>query len=137
VNDEEREHRNDSADMSYGGFNLAAKGSIVVLVILICGNTVFTLMTYAWLDKKIKDVVDPQNVVLESLVSNMNRYRGAAESDIRLLQNQIVLNRDYLRELGRTCLLSEQQKLKFQNNLSPAMKELLMRDYLNPSERQQ
>jgi len=137
VNDEEREHRNDSVDMSYGGFNLAAKGSIVVLVILICGNTVFTLMTYAWLDKKIKDVVDPQNVVLEALVSNMNRYRGAAESDIRLLQNQIVLNRDYLRELGRTCLLSEAQKLKFQNNLSPAMKELLMRDYLNPSERQQ
>jgi len=131
VNDEEQEHRRDTVDIGYGGFNLAAKGSIVVLVILIVGNTVFTLLTYSWLNIKIKEVVDPQNVVLDNIVSSMNRYRGAAESDIRLLQNQIILNRDYLREIGRTCLLTEVQKTKFQNNLSPSMKELLMRDYLD------
>jgi len=127
----EENHQRDALDLSYGGLNVIARGSIVVLVILLAGNGLFTLLTYAWLNQRIEAVVDPQNKVLDDITTMINRYRGAAESDIRLLQNQIVLNRDYLREIGRTCLLTDAQKIKFQSNLSSSMKELLMRDYLD------
>ena len=49
-----------------------------------------------------------------------------------LIRQDIVNNREYLREIGRTCLLTDAQKIKFQQNMTPGMRELLMRDYLNP-----
>jgi hypothetical protein len=129
--------RQDSVDIAYGGLNMAARGSIVVLVILLAGNAVFTFMTYAWLNTKIDAVVNPQNVMLDNLKVTMDRYRGAQESDIRAVRQDIIANRDYLREVGRTCLLTNDQKIKFQQNMSAGMRELLMRDYLNPIDKTQ
>ena len=127
----ERDQR-DAVDVSYGGLNLVARGSIVVLVILIAGQSLFTLMTYSWLNQKIQNVVDPQNVELAAIKQSIFENRGQGIAEMRSLRDDIVRNRDYLREIGRECLLTEAQKMKFQQSLSPAMKELLMRDYINP-----
>ena len=129
----ERDQR-DAVDVSYGGLNLVARGSIVVLVILIAGQSVFTLLTYSWLNIKIQNVVDPQNIEIAAIRQGIAENRGQGIAEMRSLRDDIVRNRDYLRELGRTCLLTEQQKMKFQGNLSPAMKELLMREYLVPNQ---
>ena len=130
--DERDERRTDSLDARYGDLTVAAKGSIVVLVIMLGGNAVLMLMLYGWLIQKIESVVAPQNVVLESIVTTMHKHRGEQGSENRALREDIVRNRDYLREIGRECLLTDIQKTKFQANLSSAMKELLMRDYINP-----
>lgn len=136
ANHDDEERRRDSLDLSYGGLNLVARGSILVLVILIAGQSVFTLMTYSWLNIKIQEVVDPQNVALADLKTQISVNRGMGLAEMRNVRDDIVRNRDYLREVGRTCLLTEVQKIKFQQNLTPAMRELLMRDYLIPNEKQ-
>lgn len=121
-------HQSDSLDVAYGGLNLAAKGSIIVLALMLAGNAWFTFKTYEWLKVQINEVVTTQNADLAKILETQHKHRGEQGSEYRALDGGIIRNRDYLRETARVCMYTEQQKLKFQSRLTPAMMELLFNE---------
>lgn len=123
----EEEHRTDTLDVAYGGLSLTAKGSIIVLVILLIVNGALVLMTYGWVNIKIDAVVNPQNVVLSDIITKLGEHRGHTMSESKVLRDDIVRNRDYLREIARVCLLSEKQRANLQDQMPMSLRELLLR----------
>lgn len=120
-------------DATWGGFNVAVRGSIVVLACLIIADTAGTIWFQGYQSRHFDDVTNAQNHQIEriqsELIAQTQRFAEAKER-MQVMQDAILReqlqNRSYIREVAKVCLLSDTQRLKVQQTLSSSLRELLM-----------
>jgi hypothetical protein len=136
----ERRHRRDleqepsQLDASWGGISIGVKGSIVVLAVLIMAGTALIMWFLGQQNIHFDDSLNQHMHHMEMLDEQQRGHdRKLAELEVGLklkmdqVGGEIDKNRSYLREIARICLLTPEQRLKVQQNLTPALKDLLLR----------
>jgi hypothetical protein len=121
LNDEPRQNQQDEATLRYGDISVAAKGSIVVLVILLVGSTAANF----WLAHHIQAHLVEQDTIMTKVYDEFLRAEGVFAAKHDATVQQIQSNRLYLREIERLCVMTNDQRMRMQNQLSEYMKELL------------
>jgi len=132
--DGQQDRRGDAFDLSYGGINLMARGSIVVLAVINIGGTAVVLWILGAQNVHFDDSLktsethrfrqDDVQIAQTKLLGEINATFSAQHATV---VDEIARNRLYLREIQRVCMLTPMQRERMQQSLSPTMKELLFR----------
>ena len=129
-----RREREEQSELhgSWGGVHLAVKGSIVVLALLNLVTVAAVVYETAQLNTHLSTQDTYFTGKLERLAGDIQEFKGVFMTQHGSLQHEIEINRYYLREVNRVCIMTSEQRERLQRTLPASLKDLLMQELPKP-----